>query len=242
AAQGAQLGLTSNPDLVRYIGGLVGATHVSTEAMIERLGDYYQFTEIWVKKYPCCLYMHRYIDGMLEILRAQGNPSSHEVQRVRLHVAAGAMTVCDRPDPKTTGDLQFSFQHAMSSVLIDRDVNYRHIHIDRINDPAFVEMRKKVQVLIHPEWTSRLPVETPALLEIEFYDGRTGKSDRQYPTGTLHEPLTLEFVKDLFVKFVGDCLSPSDKSYTADAVADMEHLDVKDVKQLLAVMNRSNTQ
>ena len=103
-------------------------------------------------------------------------------------------------------------------------------------------MRKKIQVVTHPEWTSRLPVETPALLEVEFSDGRTGTSERQYPTGTLHEPLTLEFVKDLFIKFVGDRLSPSDKSYTADAIADMEHLDAKDVKQLLAVMNRSNNQ
>lgn len=239
AVQAAQLGLSSNPDLVRYIGGLLGADRVSTEAMVDKLGEYYQFTEIWVKKYPCCLYMHRYIDGLLDIIRGQ-NVGIDDIGKIRLHVAAGAMEeVCNRPLPQTVGDLQFSFQHALSAVILDRDVNYRHIHIDRVADPAFVAARKKMEVVARPDWKSRLLVETPALLEVEFKDGRKATSERQYPTGTQHEPLTLDFVKGLFVKFVGDNLPEADKKYAADAIAEMERLDRKDVVQLLAVMNRT---
>jgi len=239
AAQSAPLGLSSNPDLVRYIGGLLGADRISTEAMVDKLGEYYQFTEIWVKKYPCCLYMHRYIDGMLEIIR-EHNFKIEDVSKVRLHVASGAMEeVCNRPLPQTVGDLQFSFQHAMSATILDRDVNYRHICVDRVTDSAFVEARKKVEVVAHPEWKSRLLVETPALLEVEFKDGRKAASERQYPTGTQQEPLTLDFVKGLFIKFVGDNLPEADKKYAADAIAEMERLDRKDVLRLLAVMSPS---
>jgi len=237
AAQGAQLGLSSNPDLVRYIGGLLGADRVSTQGIIDKLGEYYQFTEIWVKKYPCCLYTHRYIDGMLDIIRKH-DLKIDDISTVRLHVAAGAMEeVCNRPLPQTVGDLQFSFQHALSAIIVDKDVNYRHIHIDRVTDPVFVDARKKIEIVAHPEWKSRLLVETPALLEVEFKDGRKATSERQYPTGTLEDPLTLNFVKDLFIKFVGDSLPEADKRYAADAIAEMELLDRKDVLRLLAVMN-----
>jgi len=240
AAQGAQLGLSSNPDLVRYIKGLLGtnADTVTTEAMIDKLGEYYQFTEIWVKKYPCCLYTHRYIDGLLEIVR-EHSLELNDVAKIRLHVAAGAMEVCNRPLPQTVGDLQFSFQHTLSAAILDKDVNYRHIHIDRVSDTAFVEARKKMEVVVHPEWKARLPVETPALLEVEFTNGQKATNNRQYPTGTLQEPLTLDFVKNLFIKFVGDSLSKVDTKYAADAIAEMEQLDRKDVTQLLAVLNHA---
>lgn len=238
AAQGAKLGLSSNPDLVRYLKGLINSDSVSTEAIVNQLGQYYQFTEIWVKKYPCCLYMHRYIDGMLDIVN-EYNPKIDDIKKVSLHVAAGAMEVCNRPLPQTVGDLQFSFQHALSSTVLDKDVNYRHIHMDRVTDTVFVDARKKMEVVVHPEWKARLPVETPALLEVEFMDGRKVSNCRQYPTGTLQEPLNLDFVKGLFIKFVGDNLSETDKKYAADAIAEMERLDRKDVVQLLAVINRT---
>ena len=239
AAQAAQLGLSSNPDLVRYISGLLGAERVSTQAIVDKLGEYYQFTEIWVKKYPCCLYTHRYIDGLLDIVR-EHDFRIDDIRKIRLHVAAGAMEeVCNRPLPQTVGDLQFSFQHVLSATILDRDVNYRHIHIDRVADPAFVDARKKIEIVARPEWKSRMLVETPALLEVEFKDGRKLASQRQYPTGTQQEPLTLDFVKGLFIKFVGDNLPDADKKYAADAIAEMERLDRKDVLRLLAVMSPS---
>lgn len=241
AAQCASLGLSSNPDLVRYLTGLLGAERVTAEAMTDQLGQNWQFTEIWVKKYPCCLYMHRYIDGMLDILREQSFRID-DVDKIRLHVAAGAMEICNRPQPRTIGDLQFSFQHALSSTLIDGDVNYRHIHIDRIADPIFVDTRRKIEVVVHPEWKSRLPVETPALLEVALKDGRSFSNDRQYPTGTLQEPLTLEFVQELFVKFVGNTLPDADKRFAADAIGELERLTASDVTYLLNILNCSPRQ
>ena len=239
AAQGAAMGLTSNPDLVRYIGGLVGAEHVSSEAMTDGLGSEWQFTQIWVKKYPCCLYNHRYIDGTLDVVREHGI-GPDDIERIDVHVAAGVMETCNRPTPRTIGDLQFSFQHTLSSTLIDGDVNYRHIQLDLVDAPAFVEMRKKVDVTVHPEWKSRYAVETPALLEFYLKDGRKLSNQRQYPTGSPGEPLSLEFVQDLFVKFVGDNLPDADRRFAAGAIGELERLDRADVKHLLALLNRDD--
>jgi 2-methylcitrate dehydratase PrpD len=237
AAQGASLGLSSNPDIVRFLTGLLGKERVDGALITQGLGDEWQFTEIWVKKFPCCLYTHRYIDGLLE-LKQQAQITSQDVQSIRLHVAAGAMEVCNRPSPETIGDLQFSFQHVMGSALLDDDVNYHHIHIDRVSDPAYVQERKKVEVVVRSDWTSRLPVESPALLEVTLNNGQVLTNARQYPTGTLQEPLTLDFVKGLFDKFVGENLAESDRHFAANAIGELERLDAKDAAHLIGIMNR----
>jgi 2-methylcitrate dehydratase PrpD len=238
AAQCASLGLTSNPDIVRFLAGLLGKERVDESMIVGKLGEEWQFQEIWLKKYPCCLYIHRYIDGLLEIVSAE--ELTHErIDSITVHVAAGAMEVCNRPDPRTMGDLQFSFQHVLASASLERDVNYRHIAIERVADPVFIAARSKVKVVVPPEWKARLPVETPARLEIRTVDGKEFASTRQYPTGSIHEPLSTDYVKGLFVKFVGDVLPDADKRYAADAIASLEELDRKDVANLIAVLTKA---
>jgi len=235
AAQSASLGLSSNPDIVLYLTNLLGKDSVKVEDLVGNLGKVWQFQEIWLKKYPCCLYTHRYIDGLLDITRKE-DIKYDQIQNITAHVAAGAMAVCDRPDPKTIGDLQFSFQHVLASAAMDRDVNYQHIAEDRIADPQFKAGRAKVRVVVHPEWVARMPVETPARVEVRLNDGREFSSSRAYPTGTSKEPLTMEYVKILFHKFVGQVLPDAQKQYVADALANLEQLDKKEVRKLLSVL------
>jgi hypothetical protein len=69
-------------------------------------------------------------------------------------------------------------------------------------------------------------------------NGAVLSNARQYPTGTLLEPLTLDFVKDLFVKYVGDNLSHPNKIFAANAIGELEKLDRNDVNHLIDILNR----
>ena len=240
AAQAASLGLTSNPDIVKYLSNLLGAEKVIEKEITSKLGQYWQFREIWLKKYPCCLYTHRYIDGLLEIIRKE-DIHFKDIKQINVHVAAGAMEVCNRPKPKTIGDLQFSYQHTLSSAAMDRDVNYKHIDQACLSDSKTIKAWSKVKVVIHPEWKARLPVETPAKIEIELNNHKKFISERAYPTGTLKEPLSLLEVKALFHKFVGKVLSEKDKTFVADSLCSLEDLSKKDVKQLISVLTRQKS-
>ena len=237
AAQSASMGLSSNPDLLLYLTNLLGKDRVNADDLIGGLGKTWQFQEIWLKKSPCCLYNHRYIDGLLDIVRKE-DIKYEQIQSITVHAAAGSMEICNRPEPKTIGDLQFSYQHTLTSAAIDRDVNYKHIAEERIADPIYKAGRAKVNVVIHPEWVARLPLETPALLEIKLNDGKAFSSTRAYPTGTMKEPLTMDQVKALFHKFVGNVLPQAQKQYVADAVSNLDMLDKKDVKKLLGVLTK----
>ena len=237
AAQSAALGMSSNPDIVLYLTNLLGKENVNEKDLIGDLGREWQFREIWIKKYSCCFYNHRYIDGLLDVVRSE-NIKYEQIQGITAHVAAGSQETCNRPDPKTIGDLQFSFHNTLASAAMDRDVNYDHIAEDKVADPRFIAGRAKVKVVIHPEWVARLPLDTPARLEIKLADGRELVSTRAYPTGTLKEPLTLDEVKALFHKFVGNVLPETEKHYVADSIANLENLDKAEVKNLLRVLCR----
>jgi len=238
AAQGASIGLSSNPDLARYLISLLGKELVDPARITDKLGEEWQFTEIWVKKYPCCLYTHRYLDGFFELARPNGIKAD-DIEKIKIHVAAGAMEqVCNRPNPKTVGDLQFSFQHLISSAAVDGDIDYRHIQQRCATDPVLVKERQKVEVIARPDWSAKFPVETPALLEVILKNGKVLTSTRQYPTGTLEEPLSLEFVQGLFKKFVGANLSDTDREFAADAIGQLDRLSRSDVRKLISVMTR----
>jgi 2-methylcitrate dehydratase PrpD len=235
AAQAAALGLSSNPDLLLYLTNLLGKDRVNVDDLVGNLGKVWQFREIWIKKYPCCFYNHRYIDGLLDIVRKE-DIKYEQIRSIAAHVAAGAQEICNRPAPKTIGDLQFSFQHALASAAMDRDVNYKHIAEDRIADSRSAQGRAKVSVIVHPEWVAKLPLGTPARLELGLNDGRQFSSERAYPTGTLEEPLTLDEVKALFHKFVGEVLPDARKRFIADALSRLEELSKSEVKQLLGAL------
>ena len=104
-----------------------------------------------------------------------------------------------------------------------------------------IQAWSKVKVVVHPEWKARLPVETPAKVEIEMNNGKKFASERAYPTGTLKEPLSLLEVKALFHKFVGKVLPEKDKTFVADSLCSLEDLSKKDVKQLIAVLTRQKS-
>lgn len=235
AAQSAALGLDSNPDLVRYLSGLLGPGKVTAAAILAGLGTEWQFREIWVKKYPCCFYNHRYIDGLLDITRKE-RIAFEQIERITAHVAPGAQEICNRPAPQTIGDLQFSYQHNLAAAAMDGDVSYAHIAEERIADPRFVQARTKVDVVIRKEWANDMPLHAPARLEIRMKDGRSFASERKYPTGTIEEPLTLDQVKALFHKFVGDRLPQAARRFVADALGDMDRLDRAGVRRLIQAL------
>jgi 2-methylcitrate dehydratase PrpD len=237
AAQSASQGLSGNPDLVLYLTNLLGEERVNVDDLVGGLGKVWQFREIWIKKYPCCFYNHRYIDGLLDIVGRE-DIKYDQIRSITAHVAAGSQEICNRPDPKTIGDLQFSYQHTLASAAMDRDVSYEHIAEERVADRKFREARAKVRVVVHREWVARLPLETPARLEIELDDGREYFSERAYPTGTLKEPLTLEDVNGLFHKYVGNVLPEAKKQYVGEAICNIEQLDKKEVKKLIGTLSR----
>ena len=234
AAELAKEGLVGNPDIVTYLSNFIGKERVFPEKFIENLGTEWRVHDIWVKKYPCCFYMHRHLDALLELME-QEKISYEQVERITAHISR-LEEVCNRPEPKTLGDLQFSFHHALSSILLDQDVNFKHIALERIDDPKFIEARKKVEVTNHPEWIPRYGMDTPARIDVQLRDGRIFSRERMHAIGAPEEPLSMERFKGLFLKFTRGALPEDKVAWTADALGSLENLSQKDMQELNRVL------
>jgi 2-methylcitrate dehydratase PrpD len=234
AAELAKEGLVSNPDIVTYMSNLIGKDRVIPEKIVVNLGKEWRVHDIWVKKYPCCFHMHRHIDAVLELIKEK-NISYEQIKSVKVHISH-LEEICDRPKPKSIGDLQFSFQNAMAAIMIDRDINFNHVAPEKILDHKFTEARAKIEVIKHPDWVPIYAMETPARIDVKLKDGKDFSRERKYAIGSPQEPLTMEQFKALFIKFTQGLLPEGKVEWTADALTNLEKLDVKDLQELNKVL------
>jgi 2-methylcitrate dehydratase PrpD len=234
AAELAKNGLVGNPDIVAYMSNFIRKEKVIPEKFIANLGSEWRVHDIWVKKYPCCFHMHRHIDGLLELVREK-NISYEQVESIKVHISH-LEEICNRPEPKTVGDLQFSFQNALAAIMLDRDVNFSHIAEDKTHDPKFKEARSKVEIIQHSDWLPRYAMETPARVDVRLKDGGEFSRERKYAIGSPQEPLPMEQFKALFIKFTQGVMAEEKIGWAADAITHLEKLSVEDVQELNRVL------
>ena len=175
-----------------------------------------------------------HLDALLELTQ-QEKISCDQVERITVHISK-LEEVCNRPEPKSIGDLQFSFHNALSAILLDKDVNFNHVALERIDDPKFKEARKKVEILNHPEWVPKYGMDTPARIDVKLKDGRVFSRERMHSIGAPPEPLTMEQFKALFAKFTQGILPTEKIGWTADALGNLEKLTKKDMQELNKVL------
>ncbi|HIE17404.1 MAG TPA: hypothetical protein EYP71_04340 [Dehalococcoidia bacterium] len=240
AAELSKHGMSSNPDIVAYLARLLGEDRVDAKKIVDGLGVQWQLRDIWVKKYPCCFYTHRYIDALLGVMKEEDIPSG-QIESVTVHVAEGAAEICNRPEPQSLGDLQFSFHHALAAAMLDKDVNFSHFTEDKIPEPRFKEARSKVKVVIHPEWASTFAMDTPAHIVVRLSGGRELLREKRYPLGSREEPLTKVEFRRLFHKFVSGILEPQQAEYAADALSNLEQLTKEEVENFIKTITVVDT-
>jgi len=222
AAEMARGGLKGNPEIATYLSSYLGEDRVSPERMTEALGERWELCEIQIKKYPCCIQLHRQIDLVAE-MKKEYNLSFEKIDAIEVHGTPGE-TFLDRPDPADENDTQFSFQHVLAAAMLDGDVTLGHITQDAVFKPAMREARSKVKFIVHPELTTEY-LKEPARIVIKTKDGRKFSRERMYPIGHPKEPLTEEQLKKLYFKFTEDILPMEAISMSYELILNLEKLE-----------------
>ena len=222
AAEMAKEGMTSNPDIGQYLSNFLGKDNVNPEKMVLDLGQVWQFRNIGIKKYPCCFFTHRQIDVVLE-LKKEHHLSFDDIEKIEVH-ASPADEWCNRPEPQSLGDLQFSFQHLLGAAMLDGDVNFENVDADILLDPRYKEARSKIEVIIHPD-RSPVLVQAPAEVIIRKKDGKMFSGQRMFTIGSLQEPLSVEQYIELYSKFTKGILSNEQIEKSVEAILNLEQLN-----------------
>ena len=222
AAEMAKEGMTSNPDIGQYLSNFLGKENINPEKMVLDLGQVWQFRNIGIKKYPCCFFTHRQIDVVLE-LKKEHNLLFEDIEKIEVH-ASPADEWCNRPEPQSLGDLQFSFQHLLGAAMLDGDVNFDNVDADILLDPRYKEARSKIEVVIHPD-RSPVLVQAPAEVIIRKKDGKIFSGQRMFTIGSLQEPLSVEQYIELYSKFTKGILTNEQIEKSVEAILNLEQLN-----------------
>jgi 2-methylcitrate dehydratase PrpD len=227
AAETAQLGLTGNADLAGFEGML--APTVAIEDARAGLGERWLFEEMWIKKYPVCFLVHRQLDALLEIC-AENGLGYEDIESIEVVTGPGEAS-CDRPRPRSVGDLQFSFQHALGVAALTGGVRLADVRIEATSDPRFAAAREKVSVSIDESLGFSVSLAEPTSVIVRTADGRSFERERLTARGSPEEPLARKELSDLFHTFVGDALAPMERERILEMLWDLDQLT--DVAELM---------
>jgi 2-methylcitrate dehydratase PrpD len=222
----ARVGMTSNPDLTGFSGLIPKG--IELDDAVAGLGERWLFEEIWIKKHPLCFLVHRQTDAMAEICATEGL-TVDDIEDVEVYTGPGDAS-CDRPHPRSVGDMQFSFQHALGVAMLRGSVGLADLLPAAADDPEIERARQKVHVTIDDSIPFSVSLAEPTKVTVKTNDGREIERELLLARGSPDQPLTTPEYEDLYRRFATGPLSEAAVEDTMETIFSLEK--VADIAEL----------
>jgi len=192
--------------------------------MIEQLGERYGVVQTTIKKWTTGGPIQAPLDA-LENLRKRQPFAADQVKQVVVRAASSAAyTVNNRDMP------DICLQHLVAVMLLDKTVSFRAAHDKaRMQDPAILRERAKVQLIPDEELEKLIPVRV-AIVEVTLTDGTRLTERVEHVRGTPENPMTRDEVvakaRELMAPVLGAaaCSSLIERVLALDTVKDVREL------------------
>lgn len=194
----AEHGMTGGGNIEEWLENLLQGREYDLSKITKDLGKEWFIHNIWVKKYPCCFLTHRQIDMLSELID-EYNIKVEDVDLIEIEVGPVDGT-CDRPNPVDIEDSRFSFQHILSGLLIEGEMDSNIFSLEKINDEAYKQFRTKVNVTVNQDWPKEFNSGI-APLTVKLKNGEKLKLESKEAIGGPDRPLTREEHINLFKKY-----------------------------------------
>jgi len=169
--------------------------------LIDKLGERYEITRTNIKKWTVGSPIQAPLDA-LELILKRRPFEPDQVQTVTVRVAnseAALVTNREMPD--------ICMQHMVAVMLIDKTASFKAAHDKaRMQDPAILKQRAKVQLIPDAELERQLPARV-AIVEVTLVDGTRLSETVKAVRGTAENPMPREEViaksRDLMTPILG---------------------------------------
>jgi 2-methylcitrate dehydratase PrpD len=201
----------------------------SLNQAIAELGKKYEITQVGLKPFGACRWIHPAIDAISNILREHAvTPESIEKVTVRTF-RKGLTTYGRNYEPKSIVTAGMSFPFFVALYLVDGKVEReRFFHY---NDKTILDLAKKVKIVIDPELDKIYPEKFPSIVEIETKSGEKFVGRVDYARGEPENPMSDEELVSKFKK-LADSVIPSQKiNSAAEMLMNLEKLN--DTRELI---------
>jgi 2-methylcitrate dehydratase PrpD len=152
--------------------------------LIEGLGEHYEVSETIIKKWSTGGPVQSPLDAIVS-LRQQHPFDAGQVKKVVVRLSTSA---APKVDNAQSPDL--CLQYLVAVMLLDGTVSFKAAHdLARMQDPAVMRMRGKVQVIAEEELERLLPKRV-AVVEITLNDGTQLRERNDTVRGTPENPMS----------------------------------------------------
>ena len=198
------------------------------EVLVRGLGKTYEIMNTNIKRWSVGSPIQAPLDGLLELIRAQGIKAA-DVERVVVRVAhQAANTVDNRSMP------DICMQHMVAVMLLDGIVTFESAHDERrMKHPRVLEMRKRVELHGDDELTRVLP-SRQGKVQIRLRDGRELNIHVKAVRGTADNPMKRAEVDEKAYHLMAPILGNKRSRDLCEAVWAIDKLtDVRKLRPLL---------
>jgi aconitate decarboxylase len=200
------------------------------------LGERFETLNISLKFYSCVGSNHTTLDAIRDIRRR--HPFTPEELDV-IVVHASQVTVDHvgwpyRPEGLTSAQLNLPF--CVATLLLEGDVSVDQFPPEAVDDPARIELSRRVKVVHDPGITALGPAfRHKVRVDIHLRDGTIESETREAPRGSEQSFATADEIIEKFSKLTRAAMPKERQSVLIDAVLNLEKLS--DARQLTRLLH-----
>jgi 2-methylcitrate dehydratase PrpD len=206
-------------------------------ALTDGLGERYETMRVSLKFYACVGSNHTTLDALSDI-RKRHPFTVAEIERIVVHASQVTLDHAGwpyRPAGLTAAQLNLPF--CAATLILTGDAFVDQFTSDCVNDPARIELSRKVQVVHDPAITALGAAQRHKVrLEVHFRDGSVERETREAPRGSEQFFADDVQIVDKFRKLTRTVMPGERQNALIDAVLGLEDLpDSRAIADLLWV-------
>lgn len=170
AAELASMGYVGQPDILEGPHGF-GDAWADTPTYDLPLGDGYRIYHVGIKKYPCCFFMHRNMDGLLELI-AEHDLKWDDIESIDHGINVTHAEILKYRIPSSAEQARFSLPHSTVACFFDDSVFLNSFADEKAVDPEWQKAMEKVSVTVHKDWPKGGVEAFDSPITVRMKDGR----------------------------------------------------------------------
>jgi len=234
AAELVTAGFTGREDAVEEALAQLVGDGFEQGPVTEELGTRWEITRNHFRLRACCNPIYSALDALEAALAALA-PEPDRVERIDVETYAFASVMND-PSPTNYFASKYSLPHAAAALVLLGHAGYQAFTADKVDDPAFAALRRKVFIREDPAFTARVPRLKPARVTLTLADGRSSTHVVESARGDFQNPHPESALRAKFRELAGLVLTAEGVA-GVEAAVDRAH-EWRDIGELHALIAR----
>ena len=188
-----------------------------------RLGQEWHTLGIALKPYPCCHFIHAFVDAALDL---RGQFDVRDVERIDCLLAAPLHKMVAEPRdrrirPTTAYEALFSVPFVVALAFVRGRVDLAAFHDEPLDAPELLALTARTYCQDDP--ASDYPAHFPGEVVVRLRDGRTLRCRKPASLGTPEVPMSRESTVAKFMSNATRAIDRGTAGRLADTVLDIDH-------------------